>query len=282
MTGDLSGLKLFRGQVANLITSMGGNSFEEASLRLLNGLFPIDLHTALVFDRNSNLIGITGASRRRKELAQSLSTKFYSKYWRGDLSLLGLRRERSYFSPRYWRTPWTKVPSEQMRQELYREAGIMEKLSVRSDVPSGFVIWNVYRQNDYFSDDEFNRLRDWAEVLSAAIANHLTVVQVSLPPAESDDGSILRRNFEQRGVHLSCRELSVCEGIASGATSKAIAADLGIKVSSVITYKRRIYEKFGISTQRELVGILLKGTLLQGGAAAFNGVPRRTSLSFSG
>lgn len=266
MTAEWSTAKLFRGQLANLITSIGSNSFEDALLRLLNELFPVDLQTAFVFDRKSNLIGITGASRQRKELEKSLSTKFYSKHWRGDLSLLGLTSGRSDYSPQYWRTPWTKVPSEQMRQELYRDVGIMEKLSVRSVVPSGFIIWNVYRQNDFFSNDEFNCLRDWAEVLSAAIENHLMVAKVSVPREQPDHASLLLSSIQQLGVHLSCREFSVCKGIARGATSKVIASDLGLKVSSVITYKRRIYEKFGISTQRELVGILLKETLSRGNA----------------
>jgi DNA-binding CsgD family transcriptional regulator len=156
-----------------------------------------------------------------------------------------------------------------MKQELYREAGIVEKLSVRSDIPSGFVLWSIYRQNKFFSKCEFDYLRDWADLLSATIANHLKIARVSLPlPQEQSELaslSLLRSSVERRGIHLSCRELSVCQGITGGATSKVIAADLGIKVSSVITYKRRIFEKFGVSTQRELIAILLNDILLRRG-----------------
>jgi DNA-binding CsgD family transcriptional regulator len=251
----------FRGELARLVHSMGGQNFELAFLKTLNELFRVDLQTALIFNHSENLVGIMGASRHREDLAASLSRRFYEKHWRGDLNVLGLRNFKSGIGRRFWRMPWTQVPSEQMRQELYRAVDIREKMSVCSNVPGGFVIWNAYRQNEFFSQDEFDCLKKWADVLSAVIAKHLSTAQAPLPSAKTDMKSKLCSFAIERGTRLSARELSVCEGIVKGETSKEIAASLDIKTATVITYKRRIYEKLGISLQRELLACLLSDSV---------------------
>ncbi|PWE51480.1 hypothetical protein DEM26_00475 [Thioclava sp. NG1] len=54
---------------------------------------------------------------------------------------------------------------------------------------------------------------------------------------------------------LSDRERAVCLGILSGRKSEAIAAELGIAPSSVITYRKRAYGKLGISSRAGLFAI---------------------------
>jgi DNA-binding NarL/FixJ family response regulator len=70
--------------------------------------------------------------------------------------------------------------------------------------------------------------------------------------------SNLLSSIQRRAPHLSGREWEVCEGIARGKTTNVIAEELGIKFSSVLTYKKRIYEKLDVSTQRELLAIMLE------------------------
>src|SRR4029079_17677830 len=123
----------------------------------------------------------------------------------------------------------------------------------------GSVIWSVYRRADFFLQDEFELFRDMNDVISAAIVKHLRIAAISFP-MEGDRvaRSNLLSSIERRAPHLSGREWEVCEGIARGKTTNAIAAELGIKFSSVLTYKKRIYEKLGVSTQRELLAIMLR------------------------
>ncbi|MFL9894820.1 helix-turn-helix transcriptional regulator [Paraburkholderia strydomiana] len=51
---------------------------------------------------------------------------------------------------------------------------------------------------------------------------------------------------------LTARERTVCLGILTGYTSEAIALNLGISINSVLTYRKRIYEKLRITSQNEL------------------------------
>lgn len=54
---------------------------------------------------------------------------------------------------------------------------------------------------------------------------------------------------------LSEREKSVCLGILSGQKAEAIAADIGIAPSTVITYRKRAYDKLGITSRAGLFAI---------------------------
>ncbi len=54
---------------------------------------------------------------------------------------------------------------------------------------------------------------------------------------------------------LSSREQAVCLGILAGRKSEAIAGDIGVAASSVITYRKRAYTKLGISSRAELFAL---------------------------
>ena len=51
---------------------------------------------------------------------------------------------------------------------------------------------------------------------------------------------------------LSDREREVCKGILLGKKAEAIAAELTVATSTVITYRKRAYEKLGISSRASL------------------------------
>ena len=57
---------------------------------------------------------------------------------------------------------------------------------------------------------------------------------------------------------LSQRETTVLKGIAAGQRVKEIAAELGVSVTTVQTYLRRIYEKLQVRSQAEAVAKYLR------------------------
>lgn len=58
---------------------------------------------------------------------------------------------------------------------------------------------------------------------------------------------------------LSERERAVCLGILGGEKAEAIAGRLGVSPATVVTYRRRAYEKLGISARGELFAICRRG-----------------------
>ncbi|WP_118132634.1 helix-turn-helix transcriptional regulator [Oceanicella sp. SM1341] len=57
---------------------------------------------------------------------------------------------------------------------------------------------------------------------------------------------------------LSAREREVCLGILSGKKAEAIAGALDVAPSTVVTYRRRAYEKLGITSRAGLFAICAK------------------------
>lgn len=86
----------------------------------------------------------------------------------------------------------------------------------------------------------------------------------SVPGAlEAIMGRLALAHFEGQGAPaypaplevLSERERAVCLGILSGHKAEAIAADLGVATSTIVTYRARAYHKLGISSRGSLFAL---------------------------
>ena len=59
------------------------------------------------------------------------------------------------------------------------------------------------------------------------------------------------------GEGKSLRETQVLQKIAQGKRMKEVAAELGVSITTVQTYLRRIYEKLQVNSQAEAVAKFL-------------------------
>ena len=66
---------------------------------------------------------------------------------------------------------------------------------------------------------------------------------------------------DRRG--LTERELQVLRLVASGRTNKAIARDLSLSEKTIATYRSRISEKLGLSTNVELTRYAMQNRLVE-------------------
>jgi DNA-binding CsgD family transcriptional regulator len=100
------------------------------------------------------------------------------------------------------------------------------------------------------------RLTAVAPAVSAAVARHFQ------QDVTQEDDPVLRLKalFATAAplAALTGREKEVCLRILTGFSSEAIAAELDISLHSALTYRKRAYEKLGISAQNELFAIVLR------------------------
>jgi DNA-binding CsgD family transcriptional regulator len=98
------------------------------------------------------------------------------------------------------------------------------------------------------------RLMAVAPAVSAAVARHFQ------QDVTDDPVRRLKALFASAApfATLTGREKDVCLRILSGLSSEAIASELGISLHSALTYRKRAYEKLGISAQNELFSIALR------------------------
>ena len=93
--------------------------------------------------------------------------------------------------------------------------------------------------------------------LLAAIRSESPVPRRMIP-------GVLRRVADQTplshptNVSLTSREMQILRGLAKGSTSKRLAKDLGLKVSSIDTHLRNLYRKLGVGNRGEAVSAAMR------------------------
>ena len=91
------------------------------------------------------------------------------------------------------------------------------------------------------------RIEEAGPALIAALRRHTELIeQTSRAPSHS----LLLKRVREWG--LSAREAQVAAGLATGQRQADIARNAGLTLNSVITYRRRAYQKLRVSDRLEL------------------------------
>ncbi len=132
-------------------------------------------------------------------------------------------------------------------------SGIVDKCATAIWVEDTCFYVNFYRiaAQGRFGDIERTRLQAIAPAIGASVARHF---QHGTPDQN------LAALFATRAplADLTGREQEVCRRILLGFSSEAISQALGISLHSTLTYRKRAYERLGISSQNELFAIVLR------------------------
>ncbi len=125
-------------------------------------------------------------------------------------------------------------------EEPFAVAGIGDRLTIVACRDDDVIAMNFFRfkENGRFSVSE-NRLRfDFWNAIAQIVLLHFS----------ERNGAKVRSPLNS----LSAREKEICEGMLRGLTADAIAWDLDVAPSTVLTYRKRAYEKLGINSKSAL------------------------------
>jgi DNA-binding CsgD family transcriptional regulator len=141
------------------------------------------------------------------------------------------------------------------RKLFFEDAGIIDKVAAALWVDKICFYINFYRTADQgkFTRSESGRLASLVPALTAIVARHCQAQDVVTPIKKLENLFATADRF----ARLAAREKEVCLRILSGYSSEAISTELGVSLHSTFTYRKRAYEKLGISSQNELFGIVL-------------------------
>lgn len=149
------------------------------------------------------------------------------------------------FAPRMYGARYRKI--------FFRDSGIVDKCATAIWTGDTCFYVNFYRiaAQGRFSDAQHHRLVAIAPAIAASVARHF---QEKATPEQS-----LPKLFATRAplAGLTRREQEVCRHILAGFSSEAISQGLGISLHSTLTYRKRAYQRLGISSQSELFAIVL-------------------------
>jgi len=141
------------------------------------------------------------------------------------------------------------------RKIFFNDSDIVDKCATAIWTGDTCFYVNFYRVTSQgrFGDAERAQLQAIAPAIGASVARHFQ--QAAMAPDQN-----LAALFATRAplAAMTPREQEVCRYILLGLSSEAISQSLGISLHSTLTYRKRAYQRLGISSQNELFGIVLR------------------------
>lgn len=127
------------------------------------------------------------------------------------------------------------------QKRFFAEPGFEDKWSILFRADNGRYYLNLYSRRGNFRQHLGAQESACARLLATLISKHYLLNQALL-----SQGTL---------AFLSERERQVCEATLAGKKAEAIAHELGVAASSIVTYRKRAYEKLGISSRAQLFAL---------------------------
>lgn len=146
------------------------------------------------------------------------------------------------------------IASPGFRRRVFDEAGIVERVSIIQRGPEAWRVMNVARHasEGVFTDSQINAL-----IGVACLALPMLPLNRNRQPGAAQlSVAQLEDRFANRFAELTLRERQVCARAAMGMSVEATALDLDIAKTSVLTYRRRAYQRLGVTSPFELCALV--------------------------
>lgn len=249
-----------------LMQTIGAEDFAARVLAALQVALPASHCTVFALRSNARVEAISSASAIGEVATLTAVEYMRMGFDRQDSNMLWLAKRKPAPRRQFWMGHQfaEEVANEAYRRLCYGETGIRERLSLLSLFPDGYrVAVSLYRNHSYadYAQKDFDWLSRHAGLIATAVMQH---VQVTHGPRVQDP---LQR---QLMATLSGRERELIAHVLSGKTSKEAAQQMGVSLTTALTYRYRAFQRLGIRSQRELVVLL-------GNASAPRNRPRNGS-----
>jgi DNA-binding CsgD family transcriptional regulator len=237
---------------AGIIPAIGRADFPERLLAVYRSLAGCDLCSAFSWDagRGPRLLFAAGGHPHIPEFALTASRAYAQSYWRLDaVARPEARRDARGLS--LVRTAAADIRDAEYRHYCYQRGGVSERLTLL-DTDDPVVSVNGYRSvtRGPLSPESVQRMKEAGPILIAAVRRHNELVESAAQADAAPSHAELVQRAREWG--LSAREAEVAAALATGRTQPEIARRSGLALTSVITYRRRAYQKLQVSDRREL------------------------------
>lgn len=147
------------------------------------------------------------------------------------------------------------MPNPAHRDAIYRRHGMRERLSVvQRQADDSLLAVNFYSHDHQgrFPAGATEGVAALAPVLLAAVQRHVQWLPAAAAPPAAAAEPTLRQRLLQQAPALTARELDVCERLLQGLSYDGVAADLGLSLSTVKTYRARAFARLDIHFRNQL------------------------------
>ncbi len=243
----------------NVLGSTDHTALANGILELVNTLFPVDGCFVMAFneDQAPRCLSVASPSddRQCRELTADQTPGLFH-HDRIQLHLQTLLLQQQVGAVTVHRQIPIQIIDGALRR-LYNTLGIVDSMAITvKSAEQAWITITLSRRNrlGLFNENEKGSLLRIAQLIATAVLRH------SQFTSRVDDASedSLSSGLDQLCARLTQRERQVILRILDGVTMEQIAEDLGLKPSTVVTYRSRGYEKLGVSSRRELFSTVLR------------------------
>lgn len=255
---QLSETKLMQldAEFPRLIMSIGQKSFGAHLLRLLNATCGAE-HASVFNLTKDDLVEITAVSIDGSDTAhRQVEIYLREGLWRKDPSLDEARAQLRIDDAAVVRTDIEHLSNQTLRDLVYGEPDVQDRLLICARNGENILGLSVLRtaQKGPFTHEDVESVRSISNSIFAVVAKHINLtwdgpdVSVALTSLKEIEACI-----EECASDLPRREAQVCGRIIFGMTTTGIGLELAISDETVMTYRKRSYQRLEIATQRELL-----------------------------
>ena len=148
---------------------------------------------------------------------------------------------------------------------VYKQSDILEKVYELRVTQGRIYQLNLYRstKNGPFTSKEIHRLERLLPLIMNLVLLHFQICGADEWQKHNAKHviSFLKKNGVDYFSPLTRQETEVCDLIIYGQTTDGIAAEMGISVSSVKTYRNRSYKKLKITSKSELFALIINSQI---------------------
>ena len=250
--------------LTRIVQAMGSDNFADELLAFLNMVTPVDSCVVFTHAPEAGTGHLFTHGRMDEDLAESLARDYVERFHTEDPNFPALSTPATgeHLSPLALDADYDPA----YRNYFFDRVGLVDKAAAIGRLEVGSVYCNFYRMSGSgrYSPGERLRLDQVLPIVTSLIGRHYEFVRARHPEDEKHSTRSLVHNVISTKTEtfevLTERERQVCSRILLGYTSVGIGLDLDIAPSSVATYRRRAYEKLGISSQNELFALCLAAT----------------------
>ena len=239
------------------VEEIGTPRFEAALLAALEQVAPIDWTAGVSMRAGEALSPFGIASRHALSAARSFTRHYLADHYSFDPNYKELKRAAYRRQLLVLRHDPRKLTSRRYEQRFYQGVGVADKISFLWGAGGVGFYFNLYRLtgHGHFSAADQAGLTALAPLAASLVTRHVGRSRIEAALGGGDPVQIAQAVAALLGPELSPRERSVLACVLRGMSNAGIALELGVAPTSVITFRKRAYQKLGISSLAELFAL---------------------------
>lgn len=246
------------GLISDVTNYIGSNYYDIALIHVVNRVAPVAELTGYVCMSNKAPV-IAGWTGTRADTTNRVK-QYIDSYYRYDpvLGNLPISREHNTSTSFYTVLNQTDIENEDYRSVFFQKPKFEKALVFAIKEKQGWNLLQFYMEENIVDENLLQQLGELAAVVYPACKRHALNTDFSTTlesrPRTLDRLLLL---LENRFPQLTDRERQVCALTIIGNKTQKISDELDLSINTVVTYRRRAYDKLAISNAYSLVSELI-------------------------